>query len=173
MERLKVLEFNTVMTGLTIATALACMLATGALFAFSAFVMGALDRLAPEHGLLAMQSINRRAVTPAFMTALFAPAAACVVVAIGDGGTLASAGAALYLLGPVGITIAGNVPLNDALARIDPDSAGAAERWREYARRWTALNHLRVVLGVAGASRASASLSGTLPAIVIPIGPSR
>jgi uncharacterized membrane protein len=52
-------------TALTIATALACMLASGALFAFSAFVMDALGRLAPEHGLLAMQSINRRAVTPA------------------------------------------------------------------------------------------------------------
>ena len=51
------------MTGLTLATALACMLASGALFAFSAFVMSGLDRLAPAHGLLAMQSLNRRAVT--------------------------------------------------------------------------------------------------------------
>jgi uncharacterized membrane protein len=140
------------MSTLALATALACMLASGALFAVSAFVMGALDRLAPEHGLLAMQSINRRAVTPAFMTALFAPAALCVAVAIGDGSAVAIAGAALYLLGPIGTTIAGNVPLNDALARLDPADAGSAARWRDYVRRWTALNHARVAVGAAAAA---------------------
>jgi len=128
------------------------MLASGALFAFSAFVMGALDRLAPEHGLLAMQSINRRAVTRAFMTALFAPAALCVAVAIGDGSAVAIAGAALYLLGPIGTTIAGNVPLNDALARIEPADPQAERLWRDYSRRWTALNHLRTALGIAAAA---------------------
>jgi uncharacterized membrane protein len=140
------------MSTLALATALACMLASGALFAVSAFVMGALDRLAPEHGLLAMQSINRRAVTPAFMTALFAPAALCVAVAIGDGAAVAIAGAALYLLGPIGTTIAGNVPLNDALARIDPGDPQAERLWRDYSRRWTALNHLRTALGIAAAA---------------------
>ena len=140
------------MSALTLATGLACMLASGALFAFSAFVMDALDRLAPEHGLLAMQSINRRALTPVFMTALFVPAFACVAVAIGDGSALAIAGAALYLLGPVGTTIVGNVPLNDALARLDPAAAGAGVGWRDYSRRWTARNHLRVALGIAAAA---------------------
>jgi uncharacterized membrane protein len=140
------------MSTLALATGLACMLASGALFAFSAFVMGALDRLAPEHGLLAMQSINRRAVTPAFMTALFAPAALCVAVAIGDGSAVAIAGAALYLLGPIGTTIAGNVPLNDALMRVDPADPQADRLWRDHSRRWTALNHLRTALGIAAAA---------------------
>ena len=139
------------MSTLTLATGLACMLASGALFAFSAFVMDALDRLAPEHGLLAMQSINRRAVTPAFMAALFAPAALCVAVAIGDGSALAIAGAALYRLGPIGTTIAGNVPLNDALERLDAAAPDAAARWRDYSTRWTRLNHLRTLLGIAAA----------------------
>jgi uncharacterized membrane protein len=139
------------MTTLTLATALGCALASGALFAFSAFVMGALDRLAPEHGLLAMQSINRRAVTPAFMTALFAPALAALAVVVAEGGPAAVAGAALYVLGTLGITIAGNVPLNDALARLDPAEAGAEAHWRKYVRRWTALNHARAATGVAAA----------------------
>ena len=47
----------------------------GVLFAFSSFVMPALDRLPPERAIEAMQSINRLAVTPAFMTALFGTAA--------------------------------------------------------------------------------------------------
>jgi uncharacterized membrane protein len=140
------------MSALALATGLACMLAAGALFAFSAFVMAGLDRLAPEQGLPAMQSINERAVTPVFMTALFAPAALCVAVAIGDGSALAIAGAAAYLAGPIGTTIAGNVPLNDALARLDPADPRAGARWRDYSRRWTRLNHLRVTLGIAAAA---------------------
>jgi uncharacterized membrane protein len=148
------------MSTLTLATGLACMLASGALFAFSAFVMSGLDRLAPEHGLLAMQSLNLRAVTPVFMTALFAPAALCVAVAIGDGSAPAIAGAALYLLGPVGITIAGNVPLNDGLARVAPDDPQAEARWRGFSTRWTRLNHLRTVLGIAAAALLVAAGAG-------------
>ena len=138
------------MTALALATALACALASGALFAFSAFVMDALARLAPDEGIRAMQSINVRAVTPAFMTALFAPALAAVAVAVLGGEPLAIAGAALYVLGALGTTIAGNVPLNDALAGLDP--ASGATQWRDYVRRWTALNHARVAAGVAAAA---------------------
>jgi uncharacterized membrane protein len=143
------------MTALTLATALACALAAGALLAFSAFVMGALARLAPEEGIRAMQSINVRALTPVFMTALFGPALAAVVVAVLGGEPLAIAGAAVYVLGTLGTTIAGNVPLNDALAGLDP--ASGAGRWRDYVRRWTALNHLRVVAGVAAAGLLAAA----------------
>jgi uncharacterized membrane protein len=143
------------MTALTLATALACALASGALFAFSAFVMDALARLAPEEGIRAMQSINVRAVTPGFMTALFGPALAAVAVAILDGGPLAIAGAALYVLGALGTTIAGNVPLNDALAGLDP--ASGAAQWRDSVRRWTALNHVRVTAGVTAAALLAAS----------------
>ena len=86
------------------------------------------------------------------MTALFAPALAAVIVAVVDGGTPAVAGAALYVAGVLGVTIAGNVPLNDALARLDPAQADVAARWREYVRRWTRLNHARVLAGVAAAT---------------------
>ena len=70
------------MTGLTYAatliTALGCGLVAGVFFAFSSFVMPALKRLPPAQGISAMRSINRLAVTPAFMTALFGTAAACL-----------------------------------------------------------------------------------------------
>ena len=146
---------------LTLATALGCALAAGALFAFSAFVMGALARLPAEQGIAAMQSINERAVTPAFMAALFGPAVACAVLAVDafarDGDPLVVAAAGLYGLGTIGITIAGNVPLNDALARLDPAGAGAAGAWAGYVRRWTALNHARVAAGVAAAALLAAA----------------
>lgn len=50
------------------------------------------------------------------------------------------------------MTIAANVPMNDALATVQPDGAGAASRWGSYRQRWTAWNHVRVTasLGAAG-----------------------
>jgi hypothetical protein len=51
-------------------TALGCGLNAGVFFAFSSFVMKALARLQPAQGIVAMQSINLMAVTPAFMAGL-------------------------------------------------------------------------------------------------------
>ena len=62
----------------TLATALGCGLVAGVFFAFSTFVMPALKRLPAAHGIAAMQSINKLAVTPAFMAALFETAVACL-----------------------------------------------------------------------------------------------
>src|SRR3712207_421718 len=108
----------------TRATALGCGLVAGVFFAFSTFVMPALKRLAPAHGIAAMQSINKLAVTPAFMTALLGTAAACLgLVAISWGerpAALVLTGSALYLVGTIGVTIACNVPLNERLATLHP-----------------------------------------------------
>jgi uncharacterized membrane protein len=148
------------MTGLlawvTLGTALGCGLSAGVFFAFSAFVMPALGRLPSGQGIAAMQSINKLAVTPAFMTALFGSALACAgltawsVLAWGERPApwLLAAGV-LYLVGSIVVTIAVNVPLNDALATTRPDGAGAADRWRGYLRRWTAWNHLRAAAALA------------------------
>ena len=67
---------------LTFATALGCGLSAGVFFAFSSFVMPALDRLAPAQSIRAMNSINKLAVTPVFMTALFGTALACAVLGV-------------------------------------------------------------------------------------------
>ena len=121
-----------------LATALGCGLIAGVFFAFSTFVMPALRRLAPAHGTSAMQSINKLAVTPALMTALFGTAAACLgmvawaVISWGERpAALVLAGCALYIVGPIGVTIARNVPLNDMLARLHLQGADATGRWDE------------------------------------------
>ena len=48
------------------------------------------------------------------------------------------------------MTIAYNVPRNNALAALDPDSAEAAARWPRTSE-WTAGNHVRTVAGVIAA----------------------
>jgi uncharacterized membrane protein len=151
------------MTGIvqvaTVATALGCGLAAGVWFAFSSFVMPALDRLPSDQGIAAMQSINRLAVTPVFMTALFGTALACVGLAAWavvsfdrPEAKWVLAGAALYVVATIVVTIAANVPLNDSLESVRPQAAGAADQWSSYVRDWTAWNHVRAVtsLGAAG-----------------------
>jgi uncharacterized membrane protein len=149
----------------TLVTALGCGLIAGAFFAFSSFVMGALGRLPGAQGIAAMQSINMRAVTPAFMIALFGTAAACLGLSAwgvisSDGWTtaLVLAGGALYLIGTIGVTMVCNVPLNNSLAKLDPQDAGAAARWEEFVRRWTAWNHVRTVAALAATAALTLAL---------------
>jgi uncharacterized membrane protein len=148
-----------------LATALGCGLNAGVFFAFSAFVMPALKRLPPAQGIAAMQSINKLAVTPAFMAALFGTAVACLVLvgwaAISSGerpAVLMITGGALYLVGTIGVTIACNVPLNDGLATLLPQSADAAGRWEEYVTKWTAWNHVRTVAALVAAALLTTAL---------------
>ena len=149
----------------TLVTALGCGLVAGAFFAFSSFVMAALKRLPTAEGITAMQSINILAVTPAFMTALFGTAAACIglivwTVITSDGRTasLVLAGCALYLVGTVGVTIACNVPLNNGLAKLHPRGVEAAVRWNRFVTRWTAWNHVRTVAALAAAGALTVAL---------------
>lgn len=143
---------------LTLVAALGSGLSAGVFFAFSAFVMKALARLAPAEGVAAMQSINKLAVSRAFMTALFATALACIALAGWAWADLTEpyapyllAGSGLYLVGVIVVTIAYHVPRNEALARVQPTSAEAASHWTRYLPRWTAWNHVRVAAATASA----------------------
>ena len=124
----------------------------GVFFAFSSFVMRALERLPPAQGLAAMQSINVVVINPHFLGAFLGTAglslAAIVVAGLrwGEAGAAFNAvGGALYFVGTFLVTGLGNVPLNNALEKVQPGDANAAETWNDYLRRWTAWNHLRTV----------------------------
>jgi uncharacterized membrane protein len=69
------------------------------------------------------------------------------------------AAAVLYLAGVLGVTVAGNVPLNDALAAADP-AAGPPGGWPAWVRRWTAWNTVRSLAALAAAALAGAVLAG-------------
>jgi len=147
---------------LTLVTALGCALIAGVFFAFSSFVMKALARLPPAHGVAAMQAINAGAISFAFMLALLGTGLGCLALA---GWALAEsdasfaphllAGSGLYLVGVIAVTIAFNVPRNEVLAALQPTSPEAAEYWIRYLAEWVAWNHVRTV----GALAAAASLT--------------
>ena len=141
---------------LAFAAALGCGLMAGAFFAFSSFVMRALGRLAPPAGIAAMQSINIVVINRLFLGVLFGTGALCLVLAVmalvawrAPDSLYVLAGSLLYLAGNVVVTMAGNVPLNNALALAQPDSAAGAELWARYLVRWTAWNHVRTVTALA------------------------
>jgi uncharacterized membrane protein len=60
-------------------------------------------------------------------------------------------GCLLYVLGTIVVTIAFNVPLNNALAAVKPESAEGATLWAAYLSRWTAWNHVRTLAALAAA----------------------
>ena len=59
------------------------------------------------------------------------------------------AGSLFYLAGIMVVTMAFNVPLNDALAVVDPGSAEASTLWARYLNEWVMWNHVRTVAGIA------------------------
>jgi uncharacterized membrane protein len=139
--------------------ALGCGLVAGVFFAFSTFVMPALGRLQPKEGIAAMQSINITAINPLFMMALFGTALACLFLAIASLSKFQQlstvyllVGSVLYLVGTILVTIAFNVPLNDALAVIKPDSSDSTTLWSKYLSDWTMWNHVRTVTSLTAAA---------------------
>lgn len=75
------------------------------------------------------------------------------------GGLYLLTGSLLYLIGTLGVTGLGNVPLNDALAVIQPASAEGAQVWSRYLSDWTFWNHVRT----AAAFLAAAMFTFALP----------
>jgi uncharacterized membrane protein len=137
---------------LVVLGALWCGLSAGVFVAFSTFVMRGLGALPPERGIAAMNAINVAAVNPPFMLVFMGAALLCAVIAVvtfvlwPEQGTVELlVGCALYLVGSFGVTIAANIPRNDALAKLAgaEGTESSAAYWRRYLREWTGWNHLR------------------------------
>lgn len=129
-------------------------LVTGLLFAFSNFVMRALADLPPDKGMLAMQRINETIINPIFLVLFLGTPILCLVIAVNSGLKIDEAGslfllvgAIAYLIGPFGITMLFNVPLNNLLARADVSDSD--EIWPMYQKKWQRWNHIRTYIGVA------------------------
>ena len=143
------------MTLLLQATAVGAILVAGIFYAFSTFVMAALARLDAGEGIRAMQAINVVVINPWAMAAMFGPALAGIAIvamslASGQRQPLSIAGALLYVIGCIGVTVACNVPLNDRLAAVASDAAAGHELWSHYLKRWTMWNSVRTAAALAG-----------------------
>jgi uncharacterized membrane protein len=142
--------------GLNLAAILGSGLIAGVFLAFSSFVMAALAKQPFPQGMQAMQSINVTVINPVFMAVLFGTGLVSAALGInayrqgleGQNAWLLAA-ALLYILGVIGVTIALNVPLNNALAAADPNAPTSRALWDDYVSRWTMWNSVRMLASLA------------------------
>lgn len=123
----------------------------GLFFAFGTTVMSSLERLPAGQGATTMNLINVRIQNPLFL--LFFVGTALVCLALGilafvnntPGRWWQLTGAALYLVGVIVVSFAVNIPLNDQLAAVDPQTTAGAAEWANYLARWNPTNNLRAI----------------------------
>lgn len=138
---------------LTVAGLAATGLMAGFFFAWSTIGMMGLRAAPNEHGLRAMQEINRAAnASTTFLIAFLGTPALCVAIGVSALTNLDDAASAyqlvataLYLVGAFGLTMTYHIPRNNELDRLDPDAPASIAAWRHYAAVWTTWNHVRTV----------------------------
>ena len=150
---------NDLIGAVAVSTTLGAALAAGIFFAFSTFVMAALGRLLPEQGIAAMQSINVVVVNPWFLGVFLGTALGAIALGLlgfvywgAPGSTYLVAGGLIYVIGCFLVTVAFNIPLNNALAAVEPGSLAGAELWTRFLASWTGWNHVRTVASLAAAA---------------------
>jgi uncharacterized membrane protein len=147
---------DAVITGLLWFSAIGCGLIAGLYFAFSTFIMTALQRVGPAQGAAAMNAINAAILRSLFMP-LFLGTSVTGLVLAGlalvrwgqPGAVVMLVGGLVYVVGMFLCTMVFNVPLNNALADVDPASARGAEMWSRYLIEWTFWNHVRTIASTA------------------------
>jgi uncharacterized membrane protein len=139
--------------------AVGCGLLAGLYFAFSTFIMTALGRIEQAQGIAAMNSINSTILGSLFMPFFYGTTLASLILAIngfvrrGEPGAMAMlAGGVIYIAGMFVCTIVFNVPLNNALAAVDPASRAAAPVWARFLKDWTFWNHVRTISSAASSA---------------------
>jgi uncharacterized membrane protein len=150
--RVRNTEMDGILYAVTLFAAIGSGIITGAFFAFSTFVMKALGRQPAPAGIAAMNEINVTVINPFFMLAFAGTAAVGVGLAVvavlelhEDYAPYLLAASLFYVVGCFLQTMALNVPLNDELAKADPQTDAAARLWSRYLTVWTAWNSFRTV----------------------------
>ncbi|MDN5006464.1 DUF1772 domain-containing protein [Bradyrhizobium sp. GCM10027634] len=153
-------------TGLLWFSALGCGVMAGVYFAFSNFIMTALGRLDQAAGIAAMNAINvdivRSLFMPLFLGTTVAGAALVVMGALrlSEPGAISMiAGGSLYVVGMFVVTVGLNVPLNNALAAVQPSAPQAGVVWAAYLKDWMFWNHVRTLASVVASALFIAALA--------------
>lgn len=142
-------------------------LVAGLLYGWAVSVIPGTTRVGDHTYVETMQDINRAIINPAFIVPfmgvpLALGAASILHFRTGDtrrGWLLASA-TGTYLVGVLGVTIRGNIPLNDALDAFDLPAAASddlSERRSTYERPWNRFHRLRTAAGVVSFGLAAAA----------------
>ncbi len=139
-----------------LATVILVGLSAGVFFDWCCSIMPGLGKLPDDQFILTFQSLNRAIQNPVFFL-VFIGSAVLLPVSVwmhrGQGVVfwLLLAATVVYILGVIGITGVGNVPLNDALDKV-PVRQMTAEQWaqqrRLFEQPWNLLNYWRTAAAV-------------------------
>jgi len=133
-------------------------LLTGAFYIFTVAIIPALRSLNAKEHITTMQAINVKIVNPAFMLSFFGPTLLLPIAAFLYRGAeqfpLLVVVSVLHIVGVNGITIVGNVPLNNGLAKVNVDKLSETEAeqirgtYHGQGSSWMRLHNLRTLVAV-------------------------
>lgn len=134
-------------------TSVLTALVAGLFYAWSVSITLGLLRVSDTEYVSVMQSTNRAIQNPLFFAAFFGaqillPVCLCLFYGQGARFWLLFCAFAIYTIGVMGVTVFGNVPMNNALDRFDMKSATQDEislQRKNYETRWNNLNHVRAI----------------------------
>lgn len=151
-----VLMEDIVLILLTWTMALCAGLMAGIYAAFSGFIMRSFATLDTACAIAAMNAINTVILKSWFAPLFFGSTFIALLMVIAGlwqwGEPTANrviASGLIYLLGMFIVTVAGHVPLNNTLAKVNGDEEDAARIWAHYLKRWTRWNTLRTIASLA------------------------
>jgi uncharacterized membrane protein len=143
-----------------VVTTVAIALIAGLFYSWSCGIVQGLGKLMDKDYLQAMQYINREIQRPLFLvlfvgTVMLLPVSAWLSYRAGQQSTFDWILMAMvfYIAGVFGVTIAGNVPLNNMLDRFnlsDSSLESIANTRAAFEKKWNFLNRARAFFAVAG-----------------------
>ncbi|MBD2722564.1 anthrone oxygenase family protein [Hymenobacter armeniacus] len=158
------MQGRTIVLGLATATT---GLIAGVYYGFSVAVNPGLARLPAPAYIAAMQAINEVIVNPLFAASFFGAPLLLPLATVLHAGRphsqrfrLLVAASGLFLVGSLGVTVGGNIPLNDALAAFPLATAtpAAAEAARvQFASPWNRWHTVRTLASTAALTLAVAA----------------
>lgn len=141
-----------IVTAATFLAAIGSGLMAGLFFAYSNSIMPSLARVPGPQGVLVMNTINAVILNPLFLSIFMGTALLglfLILAAFLGWGSVrplwAVLGSVAYIVGNIVITMSINVPMNNALATVTPDSQAAAQLWASHLDRWVFWNHVRAI----------------------------
>lgn len=124
----------------------------GFFFAWQSSTLHGLDRIDPATAIQAMQAMNASVRNPLFGTVwigtpllLILAAAVAAREGVRRAPWLLGLALMLHMTGVFGVTATINVPMNRALANVDPHGLGNATVWQDYSERWQSANLIRMI----------------------------
>jgi uncharacterized membrane protein len=138
-----------------IATTTAAALMAGLFYAYSCSVVIGLGKLNDVEYLKAMQSINKEILNPVFFAAFLGilPLLPLNTYLHSQQSNflLLVAAMIVYLIGVFGVTVVGNIPLNNGLENFNilaADSEAIKAQRALFENKWNMLNHIRTVCSI-------------------------